>query len=280
MTPDATATSGDASSVDPVPTVDIVVPVHNEESTSNRACAGCSATWTRAVRRPASPSPTMPARTRRPDSPPAGPRVRRGRRRPPAMKGPRSALKYVWSASTAAGARLHGRRPLDRPERAASTGRPAAERALRHGDRDPAQPRGAGAARSSKREVISRGYNLLLRGTLGAGFGDAQCGFKAVRARGCRGCFPGSRTTAGSSTPSCSCWPTGQGCGSTRSPVDWVDDADSRVDVVADGRDDLRGIARLGWSLCCAAGSRCQVFAMRLAVPDETASRGGSARSP
>ena len=32
-------------------------------------------------------------------------------------------------------------------------------------------------------------------------------------------------------------------------PVDWVDDPDSRVDVVRTALDDLRGIRRLGWGL-------------------------------
>ena len=32
-------------------------------------------------------------------------------------------------------------------------------------------------------------------------------------------------------------------------PVDWVDDPDSRVDILRTARDDLRGIARLGWAL-------------------------------
>ena len=36
--------------------------------------------------------------------------------------------------------------------------------------------------RGSKRELISRSYNLVVRTTLGAGFTDAQCGFKAIRA--------------------------------------------------------------------------------------------------
>src|SRR4029078_2589538 len=36
--------------------------------------------------------------------------------------------------------------------------------------------------RGGKREVISRGYNLLLRGTLATSLSDAQCGFKAIRA--------------------------------------------------------------------------------------------------
>src|SRR3954470_2762510 len=35
--------------------------------------------------------------------------------------------------------------------------------------------------RGPKRELISRGYNLLLRTALRAGFSDAECGFKAVR---------------------------------------------------------------------------------------------------
>jgi hypothetical protein len=35
--------------------------------------------------------------------------------------------------------------------------------------------------RGPKREFVSRSYNLLLRGVLGARFSDAQCGFKAVR---------------------------------------------------------------------------------------------------
>ena len=36
--------------------------------------------------------------------------------------------------------------------------------------------------RGAKREFISRSYNLLLRGTLATHFSDAQCGFKAIRA--------------------------------------------------------------------------------------------------
>src|SRR5207342_3383688 len=49
---------------------------------------------------------------------------------------------------------------------------------------------GARVLRGSRRELISRGYNMLLRGTLGAGFGDAQCGFKAIRADAARWLLP------------------------------------------------------------------------------------------
>src|SRR6202022_1112748 len=36
--------------------------------------------------------------------------------------------------------------------------------------------------RGPKREFVSRSYNLILHGALGAHFSDAQCGFKAIRA--------------------------------------------------------------------------------------------------
>ena len=41
--------------------------------------------------------------------------------------------------------------------------------------------RRARVVRGPKREMISRGYNLILKMALGVGFSDAQCGFKAVR---------------------------------------------------------------------------------------------------
>ena len=82
--------------------------------------------------------------------------------------------------------------------------------------------------------------------TLGARFSDAQCGFKAVRADVARAAAARrARRRRGSSTPSCSCSPSARACASTRCPVDWVDDPDSRVDIVRTALDDLRGIARL-----------------------------------
>ena len=44
--------------------------------------------------------------------------------------------------------------------------------------------------RGPKREFVSRSYNLILRGVLGARFSDAQCGFKAVRADVARQLLP------------------------------------------------------------------------------------------
>src|SRR3712207_4641590 len=42
--------------------------------------------------------------------------------------------------------------------------------------------RSSRVVRGLKREVVSRGYNLLLRRTLATSLSDAQCGFKAIRA--------------------------------------------------------------------------------------------------
>ena len=41
--------------------------------------------------------------------------------------------------------------------------------------------RSARTTRGPKRELISRTYNVMLRGALRARFSDAQCGFKAIR---------------------------------------------------------------------------------------------------
>ena len=56
--------------------------------------------------------------------------------------------------------------------------------------------RGSRVIRGPKRELISRGYNLLLRTLMGARFSDAQCGFKAIRrdqAPGAAAARPGHR---------------------------------------------------------------------------------------
>src|SRR5262249_52371762 len=40
---------------------------------------------------------------------------------------------------------------------------------------------GSRVVRGPRREVLSRGYNLLVQAALGTRFSDAQCGFKAIR---------------------------------------------------------------------------------------------------
>jgi len=105
--------------------------------------------------------------------------------------------------------------------------------------------RGARVRRGPKRELISRGYNRLLRATLRARFSDAQCGFKAARADVVRALLPDVRDQGWFFDTELLVLAQRRGLRIHEVPVDWVDDPDSRVDIVATALEDLRGIARL-----------------------------------
>jgi putative flippase GtrA len=109
--------------------------------------------------------------------------------------------------------------------------------------------RGSRVVRGARREFISRSYNLLLRGTLGAGFSDAQCGFKAIRADVARRLLPLVEDTGWFFDTELLVLAERSGLRIHEVPVDWVDDPDSRVDIVATAVADLKGIARLGRDL-------------------------------
>ncbi|WP_214406677.1 glycosyltransferase [Pseudonocardia lacus] len=109
--------------------------------------------------------------------------------------------------------------------------------------------RGSRVVRGAKRELISRTYNLLLRGALAARFSDAQCGFKAIRADVARRLLPLVRDTGWFFDTELLVVAERGGLRIHEVPVDWVDDPDSRVDVVATAVADLKGIARLARTL-------------------------------
>ena len=109
--------------------------------------------------------------------------------------------------------------------------------------------RGARVVRGPRREVISRCYNLLLRAALGARFSDAQCGFKAIRTDRARALLPLTRDTSWFFDTELLVLAQRAGLRIHEVPVDWIDDTDSRVDVVATALGDLRGIVRVGWGL-------------------------------
>jgi putative flippase GtrA len=105
--------------------------------------------------------------------------------------------------------------------------------------------RGSRVVRGARREVISRCYNLVLRGALGAGFTDAQCGFKAIRADVAAELLPWVEDTTWFFDTELLVLAQRSGLRIHEVPVDWFDDPDSRVDVVATAVDDLRGVVRL-----------------------------------
>ena len=107
--------------------------------------------------------------------------------------------------------------------------------------------------RGAKREVISRCYNLILRGTLRARFSDAQCGFKALRADVAAQLLPLVEDTGWFFDTELLVIAERAGLRIAEVPVDWVDDPDSSVDIVATATADLRGVARLGRALATGA---------------------------
>jgi putative flippase GtrA len=109
--------------------------------------------------------------------------------------------------------------------------------------------RGARVIRGPRREIISRCYNLLLHATLGTGFSDAQCGFKALRADAARALLPLTSDTSWFFDTELLVLAERAGLRIHEVPVDWIDDADSRVNVIATALADLRGIVRLGTGL-------------------------------
>jgi putative flippase GtrA len=104
---------------------------------------------------------------------------------------------------------------------------------------------GATVVRGPRRELISRSYNLLLRAVLGVRFRDAQCGFKAIRADVARRLLPLVENRRWFFDTELLVIAERAGLRIHEVPVDWVDDPDSRVDVVATALEDLRGVARI-----------------------------------
>ncbi|GAA4118111.1 bifunctional glycosyltransferase family 2/GtrA family protein [Knoellia locipacati] len=113
--------------------------------------------------------------------------------------------------------------------------------------------RGARVVRGPRREVISRGYNLILRGALGARFTDAQCGFKAIRADVARELLPLVEDTTWFFDTELLVLAQRATLRIHEVPVDWYDDPDSRVDIVSTARDDLRGVWRMRRTLAASS---------------------------
>ncbi|KJE21960.1 GtrA-like protein/Glycosyl transferase family 2 [Frankia torreyi] len=99
--------------------------------------------------------------------------------------------------------------------------------------------------RGPRREVISRCYNLILRGTLAARFSDAQCGFKAIRADAAAALLPLVEDTGWFFDTELLVLAERAGMRIHEVPVDWIDDPDSRVDVLNTAIADLKGVVRL-----------------------------------
>ncbi|MCU1478938.1 MAG: glycosyl transferase [Subtercola sp.] len=109
--------------------------------------------------------------------------------------------------------------------------------------------RSSRVVRGGKREFISRSYNVLLHGMLGVTFSDAQCGFKAVRADVAAVLLPLVHDDAWFFDTELLVIAQRSGLRIHEVPVDWIDDLDSRVDIVPTIKQDLRGAFRVARDL-------------------------------
>jgi len=100
--------------------------------------------------------------------------------------------------------------------------------------------------RCLKREILSRGYNHLIRGVLGTeSFDDAQCGFKGVRLESIRPLLPLVVDQQWFFDTELLVLAEYAGLTVRSLPIRWVEDLDSRVNIPRTIWQDLRGLVRL-----------------------------------
>ena len=86
--------------------------------------------------------------------------------------------------------------------------------------------------RGPKREFISRTYNLMLKTAMAAHFSDAQCGFKAMRTDVAARLLPHVEDNAWFFDTELLLLAEKAGYRVHEVPVDWIDDPDSRVNIM------------------------------------------------
>jgi len=231
-----------------VPVLDIVIPVHNEE---RQLADSVGALLGQLQRLPWSARVTIADNASTDGTPVIAHRLARDPRvRVVTLteKGRGRALKRVWTESASdvlvymdvdLSTDLNALLPLVAPVLAGHSDLAIGSRLAR----------GARVVRGPRRELISRSYNLLLRGTLRAGFTDAQCGFKAIRRDAAELLLPLVQDDTWFFDTELLILAERAGLRIHEVPVDWVDDPDSSVDIMGTIAGDLRGIARVGSSL-------------------------------
>ncbi len=95
------------------------------------------------------------------------------------------------------------------------------------------------------RETLSRGYVLILKTVLRLRVSDAQCGFKAISRQAARAILPLVRDGAWFFDTELLWVAQRNGYRLREVAVRWVDDSDSRVAIAGTVIDDLRGVWRL-----------------------------------
>lgn len=99
--------------------------------------------------------------------------------------------------------------------------------------------------RGFKREFISRGYNLLVKGLFRTQFSDAQCGFKGITKKAAIQLLPLVEDNNWFMDTELLILAEALGYRIFDMPVRWVDNSDSRVRICQTAWEDLRGLLRV-----------------------------------
>ena len=99
--------------------------------------------------------------------------------------------------------------------------------------------------RGWKREFISRSYNLLIKGMFFTSFPDAQCGFKALHRRTAAAIVPHIVNNNWFFDTELLLLAAKRGYRINSVPVKWDDDPNSSVDVARTATEDIKGLLRL-----------------------------------
>ena len=105
--------------------------------------------------------------------------------------------------------------------------------------------KGAVVTRQWKREIISRGYNMLIKIIFRNRFSDAQCGFKAVKSSVARQLLPQIENNEWFFDTELLLLAEEAGLRVYEVPVDWIEDLDSRVKIVSTATEDIKGLLRV-----------------------------------
>ncbi|MFQ5886898.1 MAG: dolichyl-phosphate beta-glucosyltransferase [Anaerolineae bacterium] len=99
--------------------------------------------------------------------------------------------------------------------------------------------------RQLKREILSQGYNLLIKLLFFNKFSDAQCGFKALTRRAARELVPLVKDQGWFFDTELLLRAEQKGYKIFEVPVEWIEDLDSRVNVLQTALDDVKGLIRV-----------------------------------
>jgi glycosyltransferase involved in cell wall biosynthesis len=99
--------------------------------------------------------------------------------------------------------------------------------------------------RSLKREVLSRGFVLIINTLMGTKLRDTQCGFKAIRRECAQQLLPLVQDTGWFWDTELLLLAAKGGWRVTFVPVRWLEDTDSRVKIASTVSKDLKGLMRM-----------------------------------